>query len=292
MAKITAAAVKELRDKTGAGMMDSKNALVEADGDIAKAIEILRVKGAKKVEKREGRTAGNGLVAYHISEDAKRGILLEINAETDFVAKNENFTTMAEEIVSAAVDSGASDVETLLAAPLADGTVQDRINGLIAVMGEKMEVSHLYVLEGDHVEAYMHRTNPDLPPQVGVLVATDDAAASVAHDVAVQIAAMDPQYLSEADIPDSVRETETRVAMEKTKVEEEEKAAANPKYKAKPEQVLAKIVEGRVKKSLKESVLLDQEYQRDPQFSVGDIVKKTGGTVTGFVRLRVGASAE
>ncbi|MCF2705750.1 elongation factor Ts [Arcanobacterium haemolyticum] len=282
MANFTVADVKALRDKTGAGMMDVKKALDEANGDIAQAEEILRVKGLKSIAKREGRTASNGLVVSHIADTAEgqRGILIEINAETDFVAKNEKFITMSEEVLEAAIASEASDVESLLAAKLADGTVKDRIDGLIAIIGEKMEISHVEVLTGEHVEAYMHRTNPDLPPQVGVLVATDAAGASVAHDVAVHIAALSPSYLDRESVPADVVEAEERIATETTIAE------------GKPEKAVPKIVEGRMNGFFKSVVLLEQGFARDPKVTVGEVVKQAGGKVTGFARLRVGASAE
>ena len=281
MANFTVADVKALRDKTGAGMLDVKKALDEADGDVAQAEEILRVKGLQSIAKREGRTAANGLVASAIREveGGQRGILVEVNAETDFVAKNEKFIAMSEEILEAAIVSGAEDVPTLLDAKLGEGTVKDRIDGMIAIIGEKMEISNVAVLAGEHVEAYMHRTNPDLPPQVGVLIATDAAGASVAHDVAVHIAALSPAYLSREDVPADVVEKEERVATETTIAE------------GKPEKAVPKIVEGRMNGFYKSVVLLEQGYARDPKLSVGEVVKQAGGTVTGFVRIRVGASA-
>lgn len=282
MANFTAADIKALRDKTGAGMMDVKKALDEAAGDPVKAEEILRVKGLKAVAKREGRTAANGLVASAVRDTAngQRGVLVEVNAETDFVAKNEKFIAMAEEILEAAVVSEATDVESLLAASLGEGTVKERIEGMIAIIGEKMEVSHLAVVEGERVEAYMHRTNPDLPPQVGVLVACDSAAASVAHDVAVHIAALDPAYLSREDVPAEVIADEERIATETTLAE------------GKPEKAVPKIVEGRMNGFYKSVVLLEQGFARDPKVSVGKIIEETGGKVTAFARIRVGASAE
>ena len=277
MANYSAADIKALREKTGAGMMDVKKALEEADGDAAKAEELLRVKGLKAVAKREGRSAVNGLVASAVYDagKGKRGVLIEVNAETDFVAKNEKFIAMADEILQAAVEAGASD-----AAKLGKETVKDRVEGLIAVIGEKMEVSHVAVVEGEHVEAYMHRTNPDLPPQVGVLVATDAAGASVAHDVAVHIAALDPTYLDRESVPADVVEAEERIATETTIAE------------GKPENAVPKIVQGRMSGFYKSVVLLEQGFARDPKVSVGKIVADAGGKVTAFARLRVGASAE
>ena len=269
MAKFTVADIKALRQKTGAGMLDVKKALEEAGGDIAKAEEAIRVKGLKAVAKREGRTAANGLVASAVTDvdGGQRGILVEVNAETDFVAK-----------IQAAVEAGAGDVDSVLAAQLGEATVKDRVEGLIAVIGEKMEISHVAVVEGEHVEAYMHRTNPDLPPQVGVLVATDAAGASVAHDVAVHIAALNPAYLDRASVPEEVVEAETRIATETTIAE------------GKPEKAIPKIVQGRMNGFYKSTVLLDQGFARDPKVSVGKIVDQAGGKVTGFARIRVGSA--
>ena len=282
MANFTVADVKALRDKTGAGMLDVKKALDEANGDVTAAEEILRVKGLKSIAKREGRSAANGLVASAVrdTENGQRGILVEVNAETDFVAKNDKFIAMAEEILEAAVASGATDVESLRAAKLLDGTVQDRIDGMIAIIGEKMEVSHVAVLEGEHVEAYMHRTNPDLPPQVGVLVATDAGAASAAHDIAVHIAALSPAYLNRESVPQDVVDNETRIATETTIAE------------GKPERAVPKIVEGRMNGFFKPVVLEEQGFARDPKVTVGEVAKQAGGKVTGFARIRVGATAE
>ena len=282
MANFTVADVKALRDKTGAGMLDVKKALDEANGDVTAAEDILRVKGLKSIAKREGRSAANGLVASAVrdTENGQRGILVEVNAETDFVAKNDKFIAMAEEILEAAVASGATDVESLRAAKLLDGTVQDRIDGMIAMIGEKMEVSHVAVLEGEHVEAYMHRTNPDLPTQVGVLVATDAGAASAAHDIAVHIAALSPAYLNRESVPQDVVDNETRIATETTIAE------------GKPERAVPKIVEGRMNGFFKSVVLEEQGFARDPKVTVGEVAKQAGGKVTGFARIRVGATAE
>lgn len=282
MANFTVADVKALRDKTGAGMLDVKKALDEANGDITAAEEILRVKGLKSIAKREGRSAANGLVASAVrdTENGQRGILVEVNAETDFVAKNDKFIAMAEEILEAAIVSEATDVESLRAAKLLDGTVQDRIDGMIAIIGEKMEISHVAVLEGEHVESYLHRTNPDLPPQVGVLVATDAGAASAAHDIAVHIAALSPAYLNRESVPQDVVDNETRIATETTIAE------------GKPERAVPKIVEGRMNGFFKSVVLEEQGFARDPKVTVGQVAKQAGGKVTGFARIRVGATAE
>lgn len=278
MANYSIADIKALRDKTGAGMMDVKNALAEAEGDTAKAEELLRLKGLKTAAKREGRSASAGLVISKIVDD-KVGYVVEVNSETDFVAKNEKFIAFAQEILDAAVAVEARTVEDVLAAPHADGTIDDLVKNFTGVIGEKLAVGSIAVLEGEHVEAYMHRTSPDIPPQVAVLVATDAAGAAVAHDVAVHIAAMNPGYLTEADIPEDIIETERRIATELTIAE------------GKPEKAVPMIVEGRLKGFYKQNVLLEQAYARDPKLSVGQVVKEAGATVTGFKRVRVGESS-
>lgn len=279
MANYTAADIKELRNKTGAGMLDVKKALDEADGDAAKAEEILRVKGLKSLAKREGRSASAGLVLSDVrNADGKgKGVLVEVNSETDFVAKNEKFMNFADEVLAAAVASEAKTVEDLLKAEYDNETVKDKLDQIAAVIGEKIEISHLATLEGDHVEAYMHRTATDLPPQVGVLVATDAEGAGIAHDVAVHIAALNPSYLDRDSVPEEVVEAERRIAEETTRAE------------GKPEKAVPKIVEGRLGGYFKQACLLEQPYARDPKQNVGQIVSQHGGNVTGFVRIRVGA---
>ena len=278
MANYTAADVKALRDKTGAGMMDVKNALVEAEGDTAKAEEILRLKGLKVAAKRGDRTASNGLVLSHIGDaDAGQfGLIVEVNAETDFVAKNEKFIAFAEGILEAAVNAGAKTNEEVLAAKHEDGTVTDAINNFTGIIGEKLGVGAVEYIEGENVEAYMHKTSTDLPPQVAVLVATDAAGAEIAHDVAVHIAALSPQYLTEDDIPEEVVENERRIATELTISE------------GKPEKAVPKIVEGRLQGFFKQVTLMDQGYARDPKQSVRQVVDAAGAKITDFKRVRVG----
>lgn len=279
MANYTAADIKALREKTGAGMMDVKKALDEADGDAEKAIEIIRVKGLKGVAKREGRAASDGLVAVEVVADGEgeTGVMVELNSETDFVAKNQVFITLAEQVLAAAVASGAADVETLLAAPAGDSTVGALVDEHAATLGEKLVVRRVARLSGAKVAHYLHRTAKDLPPQVGVLVATDAAGAEVARDVAMHIAAYSPQYLTRDEVPADVVANERRIAEETSRNE------------GKPEAALPKIVEGRMNGFFKETVLLDQAYARDPKTTVGKVVEGAGGTLTGFVRFRVGA---
>lgn len=278
MANYTAADIKALREKTGAGMLDVKNALAEAEGDSARAEELLRLKGLKSIAKREGRTASAGLVVSEVvdTDGGQTGYLVELNSETDFVAKNDTFITFANEVLAAVVAADAKTVEEALAAPTAEGTVQDKLNTVQATIGEKLEIGHVATVTGEHVAAYMHRTATDLPPQVGVLVASDAAGANVAHDVAVHIAALNPTYLDRESVPAEVVENERRVAEEVTRAE------------GKPEQAIAKIVEGRLGGFFKQIVLLEQAYARDPKQSVSQILQAEGATVTAFARVRVG----
>jgi len=278
MANYTAADVKALRDKTGAGMMDVKNALVEAEGDATKAEEILRLKGLKVAAKRGDRTASNGLVLSHIGETAgaEFGLIVEVNAETDFVAKNDKFIAFADDVLEAAVKAGATTAEEVLAAEHADGTVEDAITNFTGIIGEKLGIGAVEYLEGDTVKAYMHKTSTDLPPQVAVLVATDAAGAEIAHDIAVHIAALAPQYLTEEDIPEEVVASERRIATELTISE------------GKPERAVPQIVEGRLQGFFKQVTLMDQGYARDPKQTVRQIVDGAGAKVTGFKRVRVG----
>ena len=263
MANYTTADIKALREKTGAGMLDVKKALDEANGDAEKAIEIIRVKGLKGIAKREGRAASAGLIAAKVvdSGNGQVGVLVEINAETDFVAKNQKFLDYAEQVLTAALDSGATDAEALAEVEVDGSTVKELTDGMQAVK----------------IELYLHRTNPDLPAQVGVLVGTDAKAAEVAHDVAMHIAAYSPAYATREDVPAEVVDKERAIAEETTRAE------------GKPEKAIPKIVEGRLNGFFKENVLVDQAFAKDPKTTVGKVVEATGGELTGFVRFRVGA---
>ncbi|WP_324653043.1 translation elongation factor Ts [Georgenia sp. H159] len=279
MANYTAADIKALRDRTGAGMMDVKKALDEADGDAQKAIEIIRVKGLKGLAKREDRAASDGLVAIEVvpDGDGETGVMVELNSETDFVAKNQVFITLSEKVLAAAVASGATDVDALLAAPTGDTTVGALVDEHAATLGEKLVVRRVARVSGEKVASYLHRTAKDLPPQVGVLVATDAAGAEVGRDVAMHIAAYSPTYLTREDVPEDVVANERRIVEETSRNE------------GKPEAALPKIIEGRMNGFYKEAVLLDQPYARDPKTSVGKVVEGAGGTITAFARFRVGA---
>ncbi len=275
MANYTAADVKTLRERSGAGMMDCKAALDEANGDLDKAMEVLRLKGLKGVTKREGRTTSNGIVVARVSGGT--GYLVELACETDFVAKADKFVALGDMIADAIVAAGATDLEAALAAPAGGKSVAEAITDEAAIMGEKVELRRIAVVSDDNVDAYLHRTSKDLPPQVGVLVAFKGADAETAHDVAVHIAAFSPTYLSSADVPADVVETERRIAGETARNE------------GKPEAALEKIIEGRVKGFFKENCLLDQDFAKDNKLSVAKVLEQSGVTVSAFARFRVGA---
>lgn len=269
MANFTAADVKRLRELTGAGMLDCKNALSEADGDFDKAVEALRIKGAKDVGKRAERATAEGLVA------AKAGALIELNSETDFVAKNAEFQQVANDIVAAAAASKAADVDALKAAKIGDKTVEQAIADLSAKIGEKLELRRAAFFDGT-VEAYLHKRAADLPPAVGVLVEYSGNDSEAAHAVALQIAALKARYLSRDDVPDDVVTSERRIAEETAKAE------------GKPEQALPKIVEGRLNGFFKDAVLLEQPSVSDSKKTVKALLDEAGVTVTRFVRFEVG----
>lgn len=275
MANYTAADVKALRERSGAGMMDCKKALEETDGDLEKAMEALRLKGLKGVTKREGRATSEGLVISRVN--GGKGLLIELACETDFVAKGDKFISLAEKVADAISDGGATTVEDAMKAPMGGSTVEEEITNEAAILGEKVELRKVAAVEDEQIDAYMHRTSKDLPPQVGVLLAFSGGDASVAHDVAVHIAAFSPEYMSREDVPQEIVEKERSIAEETARNE------------GKPEQALAKIVEGRVTGFFKESVLLEQAFAKDPKQSVGQVLENAGVKVSSFVRVRVGA---
>jgi elongation factor Ts len=270
MANFSAADVKKLRDATGAGMMECKKALEEADGEYERAVEILRVKGEAKNAKRGDRVASNGLVA------AAEGAMVELASETDFVAKSEQFQTLAGDIVTHFANSAATDVESLLRETLKDGkTVDESVQGLAAVIGEKLELRRAVKLDGQ-VATYLHRKASDLPPQVGVLVEFSGSSPEVARAAAMQIAAMRPKYLTREDVPAEVVESERRVAEETTRAE------------GKPEAAVPKIVEGRLNGFYKTVVLLEQESVQESKKSVKQVLDAAGVTVSKFAHFEVG----
>jgi elongation factor Ts len=275
MASVNMADVKRLREITAAGMMDCKKALEEADGDIDRAIELLRLKGAKDVGKREARTASNGLVALQQDGDSAAA-LLELNCETDFVAKGERFQELAAQVVAHVLETKPADVATLLESSFDGKSVKDHLDSANAALGEKIEIRRFAVLEGGYIGAYMHRTDPALPPAVGVLVQLDKPNGEVAKDIAQHAAAMAPQYLSAAVVPGEIVEKERKLFEEMTREE------------GKPEAAIAKIVEGRVNGWYKDFTLLQQAFVKDNKKSVSKYAEENGVEVLSFVRFKVG----
>jgi elongation factor Ts len=271
----TAEDVKKLREATAAGMLDCKKALDEANGDYDKAVEIIRVKGLKGVTKREGRTTSNGLVVARASSNL--GVMLELNCETDFVAKGERFQELADELIAHLETSKSADVAAFLASTLPTGkTVQERVDEGNATLGEKIEIRRVVVLEGSPVALYLHRTSPDLPPQLGVLVQLATDALEAGKDVAQHIAAFAPQYVRREDIPAEAIESERRIAEETARAE------------GKPEASLSKIVEGRVTGFVKEVSLLEQSFAKDAKKTVQQILDEAKTAVSNFHRFKVG----
>src|SRR6201989_2285895 len=277
MANFTAADVKRLREQTGAGMMDCKNALDEADGDIEAAIELLRLKGAKDVNKRATRTAANGLVVAEL-DGTQAGVLVELNCETDFVAKTDLFQQTAAEIAKTAIFAKVSDRLALLAAEARPGTtVEQLIDEASASLKEKLELGRFARFEGGYVASYLHRSDAALPPTLGVLIQLDQDNAEVAKDLAQQVAAMRPLYTTRDEVPaPAVGEKERRIAEQ------------IPRDEGKPEQAIGKIVDGRLNAYFKDVVLTEQPFVKDQKTAIKQVLARSGVTVTGFARFQVG----
>ena len=286
MAAITAALIKQVREETSAGMMDVKKALTEAEGDVARAKEIIRAKGIQAAGKREGRKAQEGTIASTVVESAngQTGYAVELNSETDFVAKTPKFVEFAGSVLDDAVKAEASSVDEVLAAASGDTTVKEAVEEAAALFGEHVKVGQFAKVEGPHVEVYAHKKSAEMPPSIVAMIATDEAGAAVAHEAALQISAMGAQWLTREDVPADVLESERRVATEKTT--EELKSKGKPE--AVIEKIAPKIVEGRLGAFYKETVLLEQAYVKDPSKTVGDLFKEVGGTALSFARVEVG----
>ncbi|KAB5908920.1 elongation factor Ts [Bifidobacterium adolescentis] len=286
MAAITAALIKQVREETGAGMMDVKKALTEAEGDVARAKEIIRAKGIQAAGKREGRKAQEGTIASTVVESAngQTGYAVELNSETDFVAKTPKFVEFAGSVLDDAVKAEASSVDEVLAAASGDTTVKEAVEEAAALFGEHVKVGQFAKVEGPHVEVYAHKKSAEMPPSIVAMIATDEAGAAVAHEAALQISAMGAQWLTREDVPADVLESERRVATEKTT--EELKSKGKPE--AVIEKIAPKIVEGRLGAFYKETVLLEQAYVKDSSKTVGDLFKEVGGTALSFARVEVG----
>lgn len=275
MANFSLEDVKTLRERLGTGMVDTKNALVEAEGDIEKAVEILRLKGAKGNAKRADRSTSEGLVA--VVESATAVTMFELACETDFVAKNEKFVALADSISQALADSGAETVDAALATKAGSGTVASLIEDQAATLGEKVELRRIVRLSADHYAIYLHRTSKDLPPQIGVVLAYSGDDAETARSIAQHISFADPQYLSRDDVPPAEVENERRIVEQISREE------------GKPEAALPKIVEGRVGAFFKQVALLEQDYARDNKVTVNKVVNDAKLVIDGFARFKVGA---
>jgi elongation factor Ts len=276
MANYTAADVKRLREQTGAGMMDCKNALVEAEGNYDAAVEALRIKGAKDVNKRQQRTAAQGLVTAQ-QEGTGAGVLIELNCETDFVAKTEMFQQVAADIAAAALAAGAGDRLAVLQLEARPGqTAQELIEEAGAALQEKLELGRYARFAGGYVTSYLHKSDPGLPPTLGVLVQLDESGADIAQDIAHQVAAMRPQYVTRDQVPDDLLANERRIAEQVTRDE------------GKPEQAIPKIVEGRLNAFLKDIVLVEQPSVREQKRTVKQLLAEHGTSVKEFARFQIG----
>jgi len=273
---ITAALVKELRDMTGAGMMDAKKALTENDGNMEAAIDWLRTKGLSKAAKKADRVAAEGLVS--IAVNGGKGVAVEVNSETDFVAKNSDFQAMVKDITSAALD--AADVEALKAASVNGKTVADMITDNVAKIGENMSVRRLSKIEGESVAAYVHNAAAEGMGKIGVLVALKGSNDEFGRQVAMHIAAINPASLSEADLDQALVEKERTVLTEQAR------------ESGKPENVIEKMIDGRMKKFFSEVTLLNQSFVINPDLTVGAAAKEAGVEILGFIRMEVGEGVE
>lgn len=276
MANISIADIKALREQLGTGMVDTKKALEEADGDIEKATEILRLKGAKGNAKRADRSTSEGLVA---AKDNSNGTatMIELACETDFVAKGDKFIALADKVLDAAAAAGATTVEEALAAPAGSQTVAELIGDEAAILGEKVELRRIAVVNGEHFAIYLHKTSKDLPPQVGVVLGYAGDDAETARSIAQHISFANPTYLTREDVPAAEVENERRIVEEISRNE------------GKPEAALPKIIEGRLGAYFKQVALLEQEYARDNKLTISQVLKDAGLTVSGFARFKVGA---
>jgi elongation factor Ts len=276
MGNVTSADVKRLRDATGAGMMDCKNALTEAGGEFDKAVELLRLKGVKDVAKRATRTAANGLIAA-VLDGTSAGVLVELNCETDFVAKTDLFQGVAADITAAALAQRAADRLAVLALEVRPGvTAQQLIDEAGASLKEKLELGRYALLEGGYVTSYLHRSDRALPPTVGVLVQLDALNEQAGKDVAQQVAAMRPQYVTRDQVPADIVENERRIAEQITRDE------------GKPEQAIGKIVEGRMGSFFKDVTLIEQPFVKEPKKTIKQMLGEQGATVRAFARFQIG----
>ena len=275
MADFSLEDLKTLRERLGTGMVETKNALVEAGGDLDKATELLRLRGAKSNAKRSDRSTSEGLIAAR--ENGNTATLIELACETDFVAKSDKFVSLSEKVLDAVVAAGATTLEEALAAPAGSQTVADLISDEAAILGEKIELRRVAAVSGEKFAIYLHKTNKDLPAQVGVVVGYAGDDADTARSVAQHISFADPIYLSREDVPTEEVDNERRIVEEISRGE------------GKPEAALPKIIEGRLGAFFKQVALLEQEYARDNKLVISKVLSDAGLTVNGFARFKVGA---
>ena len=273
---ITASMVKELRDSTGAGMMDAKKALTESNGDMEAAVDWLRTKGLAKAAKKSGRTAAEGLVAVKV--EGSRGVAVEVNSETDFVGKNAEFQSMVSNIADAALK--VDDVDALKAAEINGKSVETTLTDAIAKIGENMSVRRMQSIDGDQVVSYVHNAAAPGMGKIGVLVAMNGGNEELGKQIAMHIAAVNPASLSEADLDPAVVEKEKQVQMDIAR------------ESGKPEAVIEKMITGRMQKYMSEVTLVNQSFVVNPDLTVGKAAEEAGATITGFVRLEVGEGIE
>ncbi|WP_213815833.1 translation elongation factor Ts [Glaciihabitans sp. dw_435] len=267
--------LKTLREQLGTGMVETKNALVEAGGDLEKATELLRLRGAKNNAKRSDRSTSEGLIAAQ--DNGTSTTLIELACETDFVAKSDKFIALGNKVLEAVAAAGATTVEEGLAASAGTQSVSDLIGDEAAILGEKIELRRIELLKGDHFAVYLHRTSQDLPPQVGVVVAYSGDDAEVARSIAQHISFANPAFVSREEVPAADVENERRIVEEISRGE------------GKPEAALPKIIEGRLGAFYKQVALLEQDYARDNKLTVKKVAETAGLTITGFARFKVGA---
>ena len=270
MAAISAALVKELRERTGLGMMECKKALKAVDGDIEKAIEEMRKSGQAKAAKKAGRTAAEGAVATKVAEDGSYAVMVEVNSETDFAARDENFLAFVETILTAAFDRKEADVAALMA-----GELEETRQALIQKIGENISVRRVQLVEGARVDAYVHGNK-----KIAVLVSLSAGEAELARDIAMHVAAVNPQVVNKEDMPAELVEKEKEIFK------------AQAEQSGKPAEIIEKMIGGRINKFLAESSLVEQPFVKDPEVKVGALAKKAGATVEGFVRFEVGEGIE
>ena len=274
--EITAALVKELRERSGAGMMECKKALVENAGNIESAADWLRTQGLAKADKKATRVAAEGRVA--LGQADGKALLVELNCETDFVGKDENFVKFAADVAAAAVAAGTAEVESIKSLPLADGQTVDQVRqALVAKIGENMQVRRAAMISGGNIGAYIHSND-----KLGVLVALEGGTPELAKGLAMHIAAMNPQYLDMSEVPEEVVARERNIAMEQAK------------DSGKPPEILERMIQGKIRKTLAEQTLLGQAYAAPDANGMGveEAIKKAGAKVTGFVRMNVGEGIE